>query len=145
LFLGKHSSKLDKYNRLSTPAQFREELSHRIYVTQGFDRNLLVLTKVAFQEIYRRAAALNIADPLTRILLRLILGTAHEVQIDKNGCLPIPDDLKEFADLRGNVLFVGQGEYFEIWSADLWNYQEAQLRDADTNSSRFSGISLAMR
>ena len=145
MFLGKHSSKLDKYNRLSTPSQFREELMNRIYITQGFDRNLLALTPVAFQEIYRRVVSLNIADPLARVLLRLILGTAHEARIDKNGYLPIPDELKEFANLHGNILLVGQGDYFEIWSADLWNNQEAQLNDADTNSSRFSNINIATR
>jgi len=145
LFLGKHSSKLDKYNRLSTPSQFREELSNRSYITQGFDRNLLVLTRDAFQEIYRRVVSLNIADPLARILLRLILGTAHEVHLDKNGHLPIPDELKEFANLHEDVLLVGQGDYFEIWSADLWNNQETQLKDADTNSSRFSKLTVATR
>ena len=145
MFLGKHSSKLDKYNRLSTPSQFREELSNRSYITQGFDRNLLVLTRDAFQEIYRRVVSLNIADPLARILLRLILGTAHEVHMDKNGHLPIPDELKEFANLHEDVLLVGQGDYFEIWSADLWNNQETQLKDADTNSSRFSKLTVATR
>ena len=145
LFLGKHSSKLDKYNRLPIPSQFREELSNRIYITQGFDRNLIVLTKVAFQGVYRRVVSLNIADPLTRVLLRLILGTAHEVHLDKNGYLPVPDELKDFANLHGNILLVGQGDYFEIWSADLWSNQEAQLKDADTNSSRFSGISVVTR
>jgi len=145
LFLGKHSSKLDKYDRLSTPSQFREDLSNRIYITHGFDRNLLALTPIAFQEIYRRVVSLNIADPLARVLLRLILGTAHEVRIDKNGYLPIPDELREFANLHGNILLVGQGDYFEIWSADLWNSQEAQLNDADTNSSRFSNINIATR
>ena len=145
MFLGKHSSKLDKYNRLSTPSQFREELSNRSYITQGFDRNLLVLTRDAFQEIYRRVVSLNIADPLARILLRLILGTAHEVHLDKNGHLPIPDELKEFANLHEDVLLVGQGDYFEIWSADLWNNQETQLKDADTNSSRFSKLTVATR
>jgi MraZ protein len=145
LFLGKHSSKLDKYSRLSTPSQFREELSNRSYITQGFDRNLLVLTRDAFQEIYRRVVSLNIADPLARVLLRLILGTAHEVHMDKNGDLPIPNELKEFANLHENILLVGQGDYFEIWSADLWNNQEAQLNDADTNSSRFSRLTVATR
>jgi len=145
LFLGKHSSKLDKYNRLSTPSQFREELSNRSYITQGFDRNLQVLTRDSFQEIYRRVVSLNIADPLARILLRLILGTAHEVHLDKNGHLPIPDELKEFANLHEDVLVVGQGDYFEIWSADLWNNQETQLKDADTNSSRFSQLTVATR
>ena len=145
MFLGKHSSKLDKYNRLSTPSRFREELSSSIYITQGFDRNLLVLTRAAFQEIYRRVVSLNIADPLARVLLRLILGTAHEVRMDKSGYLTIPDELKEFANLRGNILLVGQGDYFEIWSTELWGHQEAQLKDADTNSSRFSGLIVATR
>ena len=145
MFLGKHSSKLDKYNRLSTPSQFREELSNRSYITQGFDRNLLVLTRDAFQEIYRRVVSLNIADPLARVLLRLILGTAHEVHMDKSGHLPIPDELKEFANLHEDILLVGQGDYFEIWSADLWNNQETQLKDADTNSSRFSKLTVATR
>ena len=145
MFLGKYSSRLDKYNRLSTPFQFREELSNRSYITQGFDRNLLVLTRDAFQEIYRRVVSLNIADPLARVLLRLILGTAHEVHMDKNGHLPIPDELKEFANLHEDILLVGQGDYFEIWSADLWNNQETQLKDADTNSSRFSKLTVATR
>ncbi len=145
MFLGKHSSKLDKNNRLSTPSQFREELANRSYITQGFDRNLLVLTRDAFQEIYRRVVSLNIADPLARVLLRLILGTAHEVHMDKNGHLPIPDELKEFANLHDDVLLVGQGDYFEIWSADLWNKQETQLKDADTNSNRFSKLTVATR
>ncbi|MGA7606285.1 MAG: division/cell wall cluster transcriptional repressor MraZ, partial [Anaerolineales bacterium] len=59
--------------------------------------------------------------------------------------LPIPDELKEFANLNEDVLLVGQGDYFEIWSADLWNNQESQLRDADTNSDRFSRLNVATR
>lgn len=145
MFLGKHSSTLDKYNRLSTPVRFREELSSSIYISQGFDRNLLVLTRAAFQEIYRSVASLNIADPVARVLLRLILGTAHEVRMDNNGYLTIPDELKEFAGLHGTIWLVGQGDYFEIWSTELWENQEAQLKDAETNSSRFSKLTVATR
>ena len=145
MFLGKYLLKFDKYKRLSIPSQFREELTGPIYITQGFDRNLLILTKVAFQEIYRRVGSLNMADPLARILLRMILGTAYELRIDKNGTLMVPDELREFANLQGDVLLVGQGDYFEIWSADLWNNQEAQLKDVDANSSRFSKMTVATR
>ncbi len=55
-----------------------------MYITQGFDRNLQVLTAGAFQEIYRKVISLNIADPLARLLLRLILGTATELGMDNN-------------------------------------------------------------
>jgi MraZ protein len=145
LFLGKHACTLDQDNRLPAPSTFREELSSAVYITEGFDRNLLVLTGNAFQEIYERVRSLNIADPLARLLLRLILGTAHEAKADPDGYLAIPDELKDFAELHQDILLIGQGDYFEIWSPDLWNKQEIQLRDAETNSGRFSTLVIATR
>jgi MraZ protein len=144
LFLGKFSTSLGPKNRFSVPAAFRAQLSSRMYITQGFDRNLQVLTENAFQEIYRKVISLNIADPLARLLLRLILGTAAELGVDDND-LMIPDNLKEFAKLDDEISLIGQGDYFEIWAPDLWNVQEAQLRDAETNSARFSMLTVATR
>lgn len=113
-------------------------------MTQGFDRNLQVLTAEAFQEIYRTAISLNVANPLARLLLRLILGTAQESGVDAEGQLVIPEELKQFANLQNDILLIGQGEYFEVWAPDLWNQQEAQLRDAETNANRFSALTLTM-
>ena len=144
LFLGKFSTPLEPKNRFSVPTAFRAQLSSRMYITQGFDRNLQVLTADAFEEIYRRVVSLIIADPLARLLLRLILGTATELGIDNNN-LMIPDNLKEFANLHENILLIGQGDYFEIWAPDLWKRQEAQLNDAETNSARFSLLTVATR
>ncbi len=89
--------------------------------------------------------SLNIADPLARLLLRLILGTAHELGLDADGQLTVPQELREFASLQKDILLVGQGEYFEIWASDLWDQQETQLRDAEANASRFSALTVATR
>jgi transcriptional regulator MraZ len=142
VFLGKFSRTLDNKSRFSVPPAFRGSLARGAYVTQGFDRNLQVLTSEAFQEIYRTVVALNIANPLARLLLRLILGTAQESGVDANGELVIPEELKQFASLNKDIYLIGQGEYFEIWSPDLWDQQEAQLRDADANGSRFSALTV---
>ncbi len=144
MFLGKFSTQLEPNNHFSVPAAFRTQLSSRMFITQGFDRNLQVLTADAFQELYRRVLALNIADPLARLLHRLLLGTANELGIDNN-LLIIPDDLKSYANLQDEILLIGQGDYFEIWSPDLWKQQETQLGDAETNSARFSVLTLATR
>ncbi len=29
-------------------------------------------------------------------------------------------NLREYAGLKDNVVFVGQGDYFEIWSVEQW-------------------------
>ena len=145
MFLGKFSRTLDNRSRFSLPSTFSGQLAGGAYLTQGFDRNLQVLTSGAFQEIYRTVVSLNIANPLARLLLRLMLGSAQELGLDADGQLTIPEELKKFADLQEDIFLIGQGEYFEIWSPDLWNKQEAQLRDAETNASRFSALTVTAR
>lgn len=114
-------------------------------MTQGFDRNLQVLTAGAFQEVYRRATALNITDPLARLLLRLFLGTAVELAVQDGTTCKIPGELKAYANLGEDLLLIGQGDYFEIWAPELWSQQEAQLRDSDANASRFSALTITTR
>lgn len=113
-------------------------------MTQGFDRNVQVLTAGAFQQLYRQAAALNVADPLARLMLRLFLGSAIEVPAGKT-TLTIPDRLRAYAGLEGNVLLVGQGDYFEIWSPQEWGEQESQIQDTNANASRFAALKLGAR
>ena len=142
MFLGKFSRTLDGKSRFSVPPAFRGSLAGGAYVTQGFDRNLQVLTTDAFQEIYRTVISLNIANPVARALLRMILGTAHESTVDANGDLTLPEELKDFANLNKDIFLIGQGEYFEIWSPDQWDHQEALLRDAEANANRFSALTV---
>jgi len=135
---------MDARNRITVPASFKAELTGGAYMTQGFDRNLQVLTASAFEQLYRQATALNIADPLARLLLRLFLSSAVELPQAKTS-IGIPDNLREFADLKENVLVIGQGDYFEIWAPELWSQQEAELRNVEANAIRFAGLTLGTR
>jgi MraZ protein len=144
LLLGTFAQTLDTKNHLPIPPVFRSELTGGAYMTQGFDRNLQVLTANAFQELYRQAASLNVADPMARLLLRLLLGSAVELPQVKSS-IAIPNRLKEFASLEERAMLVGQGEYFEIWAPGLWGQQEAQLKDVEANSSRFAALTLGTR
>ena len=139
LLLGKFSQTMDAKNRLTLPPAFRAALKGGAYMTQGFDRNLQIMSAKAFQQIYRRATSLNIADPLARLLLRLFLGTATRLQGEKT-TISVPEDLKEFAGLQAEAILIGQGDYIEVWSPELWKEQEAQVRDAEANSSRFAAL-----
>ncbi len=144
MFLGKFSRTLDASSSFSLPPTFAGLLSTGAYLTQGFDRNLQVLSNAAFHEIYRTVASLNITNPLARLLLRLVLGSAQELRADANGQFTIPEELKQFANLQNDIFVIGQGEYFEIWAPELWGLQEAQLRDAETNASRFSALTVSV-
>jgi len=143
--LGKYFCGLDSEYRFLAPDGYKKYLKDNVYITQGFDHNLWVLTDEAFQEIYKKLGNLNITDPLARLLFRLILGAAAESGLTNQGYLRIPDDLREYAEIDGEVLLVGQGDYFEIWSPKLWAEQEAELRSMEINTERFSTFEITTR
>ena len=118
-------------------------MSAGVYLTQGFDQNLLILTPNAFQNIYARLAALNITDPFVRLLLRMFLSTANYIESVENETISLPQDLLEYANLESNVVVVGLGDYVEVWSSDLWQQQQSEIQDSLANAQRFSAFTIS--
>ncbi len=143
MFLGQYQHSLDDKGRLTIPAVFRDALGEGAFVSQGFDRNLMVMTAAYFQEVYDRINALSITDPAARLLRRLVLSNAYQVEVDKAGRILLPQSLRQFLSLNGEAIAVGQGEYFEIWSPTDWKLQMQTLQDADANASRFQALDLS--
>ena len=143
MFLGQFQHNLDDKGRLMIPARFRELLAAGAFITQGFDKCLMVMTDVYFKEVYDRISAMNLADPMARLLRRLILSNAYPVEADKVGRILIPQNLRQVITLEGEAIVAGQGEYFEVWAPAAWNEQMAQLQDLETNDQRFAMLDLS--
>lgn len=145
MFLGKHDIKVGRKQSCQVPVSYKRQLKGSFYVIQGFEQNLICLTEAPFQEIFRKISSQNITDPLARLLLRLLLSSAHMVQTDKDGSFKIPDPLFNLIGNKTDLCIIGQGDYFEIWSLDVWKKQEDQLLDCDQNAKRFSSLEITLR
>lgn len=144
MFLGNFQHNLDDKGRLMIPARFRELLEGGAYITQGFDKCLMVLTEDYFKQVYERIEAMNLADPTARLLRRLILSNAYPVEVDKVGRILVPQNLRAFLGIEnGELTVAGQGEYFEVWTPTLWNEQMAELQKTEANNARFSTLDLS--
>jgi transcriptional regulator MraZ len=143
MFLGQFQHNLDEKGRLMIPAPFRKMLEGGAYITQGFDRCLMVLTEAYFGQVYERINAMNMADPATRMLRRLILSNAYPVELDKVGRILVPQNLRQFAGFDSEAIVAGQGEYFEVWTPAEWNKQMEDIQDTQANSQRFSTLNLS--
>jgi MraZ protein len=143
MFLGLHNTSLDAKHRLAFPARYKGTLAEGVYVTQGFDRNLLLLTSNAFEVVARQIKGMNMADPLARLLFRMILGSATRLELDNNHSVILPQELMDFANIKTDATLVGQGNYFELWTPELWKEQETSLNNVEANSHRFASLSLS--
>ena len=143
MFLGQYQHNLDEKGRLMIPARYRELLVAGAFITQGFDKCLMVMTGMYFQQVYERINAMNLADPTARLLRRLILSNAYPVETDKVGRILVPQNLRQVIALDGEAIVAGQGEYFEVWNPVDWNAQMDQLQDVETNNQRFATLDLS--
>ncbi|MFN2152484.1 MAG: division/cell wall cluster transcriptional repressor MraZ, partial [Anaerolineales bacterium] len=114
MFLGQYHHNLDEKGRLTIPAKFRDALAEGAFLTQGFDRNLRLITEADFEVMSEKINRLSMTDPSIRQLRRLIFATASEVQLDRIGRTLIPQFLRDFAGLENEAIIVGVGEAIEI-------------------------------
>ncbi len=143
MFLGQFQHSIDDKGRLMVPARFRELLEGGAYLTQGFDKCLMVMTEAYFKQVYERIIAMNLADPIARLLRRMILSNAYPVDVDKVGRILVPGNLRQFASLESDAIVAGQGEYFEVWTPAEWEKQTAQINDTEANNQRFVTLNLS--
>ena len=143
MFLGRYTYRIDTKGRMTVPARFRNLLDEGAYISQGFERNLMVLTESSFQLIVAKTNEMSITDPTARSLKRMIYSSADRVEIDRAGRILIPQFLREFAQLNGDAALVGVGDYFEIWSPKVWDTQSSDLLDPDANAQRFAALDLS--
>lgn len=144
MFLGQYQHTVDSKGRLTIPARFRDLLVlDGAYITQGFDHNLMVLTPRSFDVVYERVNRMSMTDPNARLLKRLIFSNADQVTVDKAGRILILQFLRESASIDGDAVIVGVGDYFEIWSPEIWEGQSDQLNDSEANAQRFVALDLS--
>jgi len=143
MFLGHFQHNLDEKGRLMIPAPFRELLEGGAFITQGFDRCLMVMNESYFAQVYQRINAMNLADPSARLLRRLIFSNAYPVEVDKVGRILVPSNMRLFIGLDGEAIVAGQGEYFEVWTPAAWKDQMVQIQDTEANNQRFAALDLS--
>lgn len=120
MFLGEYEHSVDDKGRMAIPAKFRAGLAEGLVVTRGFDQNLLVYPMSVWRELAVRVNALPMAQPATRNLRRLLFGSAADLEVDKQGRILLPGNLRGYAGIGAEAVVAGMDTFIEIWSQDRW-------------------------
>ena len=91
--------------------------------------------------------SLSNINPQARLLQRLLIGHATDLELDSAGRLLLPAMLRDYASLEKKLVLVGQGNKIEIWSADHWqNRLDQWLAEGaaamTNNAELFDGLSV---
>jgi MraZ protein len=120
-FFGRYEHSLDAKGRVILPARFRAAFERGGFLSQYHDRCLALWTPEEFehQMVAMQESAQVGRDE--RNLARVWASGSHEVEIDRSGRMPIPQHLRDFAGLDGEVLVLGAIDRVELWAPGVWD------------------------
>jgi MraZ protein len=123
--MGEYSHTIDVKGRLIIPARFREGLGDKFVVTKGLDNCLFVYPQDEWSALEEKLKSLPFTRADARAFVRFFFSGASECEVDKQGRILIPVNLREYAQLSKEVVVLGVSSRVEIWSKDRWdNYND---------------------
>jgi len=151
LFRGVTTLNLDAKGRMAIPARYRDRIrescASQLVVTVDKDRCLLLYPAPEWADIEQKLDGMPSFNKTARKLQRLYIGHAHEVEMDAQGRILLPTELRRFANLDKHIALVGQGKKFELWDEETWNgrvddwFGEVDL-DVDDLPPEFGSLSI---
>lgn len=124
MFYGEYEHAIDRKGRIIIPAKFRQTLRanaiETLFLTRGLDGCLFLFAEAEWRSAEARFKQVPFTKAEGRKFNRLFFSGATEVKPDRLGRVLIPKHLKEFAQIKQDVVVVGVSNRMEVWAKDKW-------------------------
>lgn len=120
MFKGEFQHNIDDKGRVIIPAKIREELGESFVITRGLDKALFVYPIQEWKLIEQKLKSLPFTKADARKFTRFFFSGAIECEIDKQGRIIIPNNLRNYALLKKECVTIGVSNRLEIWSKENW-------------------------
>jgi MraZ protein len=130
VFKGTYRHKIDPKGRVPVPAAFRKASPESpVFVVTLFDQCLAAYPRAEWERLEEQLRALPAFNRGVKALTRILASRATDCEIDGQGRIRLPVELRAAAHLGREALVVGVLNRFEIWAPDAW---ESFLRESET-------------
>ena len=124
MFMGKYQNSIDAKNRMIVPSKYREELGYKCVLTKGIDKCLYIYPMSEWERFMTKLSALPSSDMNARAFVRHFYANAVECEVDRQGRLTIPQELRDYAGIDKELVTIGILDKVEIWSRAEWENAE---------------------
>lgn len=128
MFLGTFDTNIMDKGRLALPKKIREELGGgRMVATIGFEVCIFGFREKEWEHVTETELTRPLfSDRQGRDLRRKMYSEATNIELDGQGRFVLPKSMIEYARIKSDVVVIGTGDHFEIWSTSVWRkYRES--------------------
>ena len=126
MMLGEFKSTLDPKGRMNFPVKLRDELGSSFVISKTIDKQCIkVYSKTDWEALVKSIR--EMPQVKTAGIQRFLFGSAFEIEPDKQGRALIPAPLREYAQLKTDIVIVGLEGRAEIWDKESWDKFNSSL------------------
>jgi len=145
LLSGEYQNNLDSKGRLIIPAKLKDALGDKFMITRGIEKCLWVYPMESWAVMEEIRRSLDFFDEKARMFERYFFGAAELCEVDGQGRVLIPQNLRKHAGLEKEVYTIGTGDRLEIWDKQEYiNYCAAKY-NPETLSKEFASLGVGRR
>jgi MraZ protein len=133
MFMGKYYNSIDAKNRMIVPSKHRDQLGGRCILTKGMDNCLYIYPLGEWEKVVEKVSALPQTDVNVRKYIRDVFANAEECEIDKQGRILIPAELKKRVFIDKELVTMGAMSRIEIWSKEVWDDPDSYPCEEDND------------
>jgi len=130
MFMGEYQHNMDDKGRVIVPAKFRDELGEKFVATRGLDNCLFVYPINEWAILEKKLTSLPITSKNARTFVRFFFSGATECELDKQGRISLPANLRNYANLDKEIVIIGLANRVELWSKDRWDNYLNEVEDS---------------
>jgi MraZ protein len=136
-FYGTFEHSVDERGRVAIPARYRHAFVDGGVLRAGPDGAVEMYTQGSFDEEAKRRLESEDGNRRRsgRRTRRGFLHGAYKVDLDGQGRVLIPPQLREQSSLDGRVEIVGCGDYLEIWNPERWREELERIGTDDEDEA----------
>ena len=143
MFMGEYNHTIDTKGRLIVPSKFREQLGNEFVVTKGLDGCLFVYSNDEWQRIEESLREKPLTSKDARKFLRFFFAGACNCEVDKQGRILLPANLREYAGIEIDVVSVVVFSRVEIWSKDRY-MDNSDFEDMDEIAEHMAELGIGI-
>ena len=138
MFMGEYQHNMDPKGRVIIPAKFRDALGEKFVATRGLDNCLFVYPMDEWSILEQKLVTLPITSKNARAFVRFFFSGATECELDKQGRISIPANLREYAGIDKELVIIGLANRIELWAKERW---DVYMKEAENS---YEDIAAAM-
>lgn len=129
MLIGTATNTFDEKGRLVLAPKWHADLAAGGVVTRGFDKCIVVFPKGQFEKIVVEVERQGMSASVARMFARHLVAEAEYVELDNQGRISMPQNLRAFAELEHNVTIVGVINRLEIWNPQIFDRVDNEIAE----------------